>query len=52
MNFWQIGLIAWFALNAVLTVAMIGKERKPSTPGAAVVSLFIFAALVYVAVRA
>jgi hypothetical protein len=52
VNGWQIGLIAYFALSALLNVALIGKERKQTTPFGAVVAILILAGMVYVAVRA
>jgi peptidoglycan/LPS O-acetylase OafA/YrhL len=52
VNAWQIGLIVWLALGALLQVVFIGKQRKPTTPGAAAVYLLITAALIYVVVRA
>jgi hypothetical protein len=52
MNLWQIGLIAWLALGALLQVCLIGKPRTPATPGSAAIYLLITAALVYVVVRA
>lgn len=41
-------LTAYFALNAVAGVALIGKRRDPITPAAAVVMLFLYAALIWV----
>ena len=38
-------LLGWYALSAILAVAHIGKERKPTTPGVAVVMLVILAGL-------
>ena len=52
MNDWQIGIIAWLSLGAFLTVALIGKTRKPTTPFQAAVILLADAALIYAVVRA
>jgi hypothetical protein len=34
-------LVAWFVLNAVTTVAQVGKSRKPISPGVAAVVVVI-----------
>jgi hypothetical protein len=39
-------LVAWLTLGVVLTIALIGKPRKPITPGVAVATLVINSALV------
>lgn len=52
MNGWQIGLIAWFACSALLTVAMVGKPRKTTTPGVAVIVLILIAVEIYAVVKA
>lgn len=44
MSIFQIALVAWFSYGAALTVALIGRERKPITPGVAVGALIISAA--------
>ena len=51
LNGWQIGLICYFALNVLLTIGYIGKERKPVTPTTAVVQLIVSAVLAWVAIR-
>jgi hypothetical protein len=38
---WTIILTAWLTLNAMATVAMIGKPRKPTTSGDAVVAVAV-----------
>ena len=45
MSVFKIILLAWFVLSALLMVANIGKERKPSTAGAAAVGLVILGGL-------
>lgn len=51
LNGWQIGLICYFACNALLTIGYIGRERKPITPGAAVIVVILSAAMVWVAIK-
>ena len=52
LNAWQWGILAILALNAVVSIAMIGKERKPTTPGVAIAVLVINAAMAYAVVMA
>lgn len=52
LNGWQIGLIAAYVLAALGTVAMIGRPRKPVTPGGAAFTLIFTAVLVYAVIRA
>lgn len=35
MNWFLWFVVAWWILNAVVTVAYVGKPRKPITPGGA-----------------
>ena len=51
LNGWQIGLICYFALNALTAIALIGKTRKPMTPAGAVACMLIYGVLVWVAVK-
>lgn len=51
LNGWQIGLICYFAANALLAVGLIGKARKPITPGSAVIMALIYGVLVWVAIK-
>ena len=41
MTGFQIGLLAYISLSAIFTVAMIGHERRPTTPGVAAASLIV-----------
>jgi hypothetical protein len=52
MNGWQIALVAWTAFGGIITVAMIGKPRRATTPGQAVIQLIICAALIAMVVKA
>lgn len=45
MEWQQWVLVAWLAFSALTLVFSIGRERKPLTPGAAVISLLILGAL-------
>lgn len=51
LNGWQIGLVCYFALNALVTVGYIGRTRKPTTPGVAIISAVIYGVLVWVAIK-
>jgi len=51
MNGWAILLIAYFALNAILYVAFIGKTIT-YTISTAVVSLFMYAGLIWLVFKA
>lgn len=46
MNWFDWTLIAWLALGVLSAIALIGKPRKPVTPGVAVTTLLINGALV------
>lgn len=46
MNWFGWLLVAWWAVNALLTVARIGKDSKPTEPVAAAVVVLIDAALI------
>ncbi len=52
LNAWQWGLLAWLALSVVVSISMIGKERKPTTPAVAVIVLLIDALLAFAVVMA
>ena len=43
-------ICGWFALNALLAVARIGKQTKPLEPGTAVVAILIHAGLIAIVV--
>lgn len=43
MNGWQIGLLVWLAFSGLILIGQIGKPRKPSTPGAVIIAIFILA---------
>lgn len=43
----QTFLVIYFLLNAVGTVALIGKRREPITPGVAAFAVLVYAALIY-----
>jgi len=45
-------LLAWYAINVLMTVAAIGKPKQPITPGVAAISLFIFGGLCWLVVIA
>jgi hypothetical protein len=45
MNWFDWTLIAWLALGVLSAIALIGKPRKPITPGVAVTTLVINGAL-------
>lgn len=51
LNGWQIGLVCYFALEALVAIGYIGRERKPVTPGVAVVMVIINAVLIWVAIK-
>lgn len=46
MNWFLWFLVVWFILNAVITVAQVGKARKPVTPGTAASVVVIEALLI------
>lgn len=46
MTWFGLLLFCYLALNAVLTVAMVGKKRDPLTPEAAAISVIINGALI------
>ena len=52
LNNWQIALIALQVFGALAYIAMIGKERKPTTPADAVGVLLLSGLVVYMVVRA
>lgn len=52
MSWQQWVLASFFALNAVLGVAFIGRKRDVITPGSAVAMIFINAALILMVVTA
>ena len=52
LNGWQWAILSVIALSEVASIAMIGKERKPTTPGIAILNLLINAALAYMVVMA
>ncbi len=52
LNAWQWGLLGWLALSVVVSISMIGKERKPITPAVAVTVLLIDALLAFAVVMA
>jgi hypothetical protein len=52
MNGWQWAIIAYFAAQGILTVAIVGKPREPIQPRVAVVTVVTCAVLMYVASRA
>lgn len=45
MNAWTWVLIAYFVANALGSVALIGRDRDPISPGVAVFCLFLYAGL-------
>lgn len=38
----KVCILAYIAANAIATVALVGKQRRPITPGGAAVALVIF----------
>lgn len=38
--------VIWWSLNAIVAVALVGKERKPFTPGQAVFNTIFYGALI------
>lgn len=46
MNWFLWFVVAWWIMNAVLTVASVGKPRKPITAGAAAVVVLLEAAFI------
>lgn len=41
-------IVAWLTLGAILTVTMVGKPRKPTTPGGTAGVVLITAAIVVI----
>ncbi|GMA26161.1 hypothetical protein GCM10025864_39200 [Luteimicrobium album] len=52
MTWPKIVLLAWFAFSALVTIATIGKPRKPTTPGVATGSIVILGVVVWLVVIA
>ncbi len=52
MNPYKLALLALYGAALLITIAMIGKERKPLTPGGAVVSVVITAGMATLVVLA
>jgi hypothetical protein len=52
MNWAVYGIAGWLTLGAILSIAFIGKQRKPTTPGAAAIVVLIDAALIVTLVLA
>ncbi|GMA26176.1 hypothetical protein GCM10025864_39350 [Luteimicrobium album] len=52
MTWPKIVLLAWFALGALMTVATVGKQKKPTTPGTAAVSLVLVGLVAWLVVIA
>ena len=50
MNVFQWILVGWFVLNALFTIALVGREREPGTPLGAIIAQFIYAGLILVVV--
>ena len=46
MTWFDWTLVAWLALGALASVALVGKPRKPLTPGVAVATVLINALIV------
>jgi hypothetical protein len=46
MTWFDWALIAWLALGGLAAVALVGKPRKPLTPGVAVATILINALIV------
>lgn len=46
MNWFDYLLVAWFALSAFLTIALIGKPRTPTEPLAGAIAVAIQTALI------
>lgn len=50
---WQAWVLVWyFIVNALGSVALIGRHRAPITPGAAVALVVIYAGLIWCVVGA
>jgi hypothetical protein len=43
MSVYKIILLAWFAFGAIMSVALIGKDRKPTTPSQVAIQLVLIA---------
>ena len=52
MNAWQVALLCVIGLGEISSIALIGKERKPITPGMAVLTLIINVTMAYMVVMA
>ena len=41
----QIAVLGWLFLSLLLTIGMVGKPRKPTTPGVAVIATLMIAVM-------
>jgi hypothetical protein len=46
LNVYKWFVIGWFVFGALISVASVGQTRKPTTPGLAVSSVVVSAALI------
>lgn len=44
-------IVGWFILNALFSIGMVDKEREPVKPVGAVVAQFLYAGLIFVALK-
>ncbi|MCL2089871.1 MAG: hypothetical protein FWH11_01375 [Micrococcales bacterium] len=45
MTWPKIVLLAWYAVAAVVSIAQIGKDRRPTTPGGTAIAVVLMAGI-------